>query len=87
MEEETMKKWYSASPPGQQELSAWLESGSLDDPQQDAFFLKLMLSLELPEVEATQLIQTQRSTLYRELHRITTLRGKLNPKVNWPGSF
>ncbi len=72
---------FSITPNGRQELEVWLDSGSLDDPQQDAFFLKLMLSLELPDIEATRLIQTQRSTLYRELHRITTLRGKLNPKT------
>ena len=70
---------FTITPAGRDELADWLASGSLDDPQQDAFFLKLMLSLELPEVDAAHLIQTQRSTLYQELHRITTQRGKLNP--------
>jgi hypothetical protein len=39
------------------------------------------LSLELPEVNATLLIQTQRSTLFKELHRITAMRAKLDPKI------
>lgn len=72
---------FSITDAGRQELAAWLDSGSLDDPQQDAFFLKLMLSLELPEVDAKQLIQTQRNTLYKELHRITTRRAKLDAKT------
>lgn len=72
---------FSITHAGRQELESWLGTGSLDDPQQDAFFLKLMLSLELPEVEAAQLIQTQRSTLYKELHRITTQRTRLDPKT------
>jgi DNA-binding PadR family transcriptional regulator len=71
---------FSITLAGRQELDAWLTSGSLDDPQQDAFFLKLMLSLELPEISAARLIQTQRSTLYKELHRITTQRTRLDPK-------
>lgn len=70
---------FSITETGRQELDDWLTAGSLDDPQQDAFFLKLMLSLELPEVDAPRLIQTQRGTLYKELHRITTLRTKLDP--------
>ncbi|MPM35721.1 hypothetical protein SDC9_82314 [bioreactor metagenome] len=72
---------FSITQSGRSELDAWLGSGSLDDPQQDAFFLKLMLSLELPEVDATRLIQTQRSALYMELHRITTVRTHLDPKT------
>ena len=64
---------------GREELARWLGQGSLDDPQQDPFFLKLMLSLELPEVDAAVLIQTQRSALYQELHRITTVRTRLDP--------
>lgn len=70
---------FSITETGRKELDGWLTAGSLDDPQQDPFFLKLMLSLELPEVEASKLIQTQRSTLYKELHRITTQRAKLDP--------
>lgn len=71
---------YTLTPSGRSELQTWLKEGSLDDPQQDAFFLKLMLSLELPDVDPSRLIQTQRSTLYQELHRITTLRTRLNPQ-------
>jgi DNA-binding PadR family transcriptional regulator len=73
------KMVYQIAPAGQAELDKWMGEGSLSDPQQDAFFLKLMLSLELPDVDARRLIQTQRAVLYQELHRITTLRGDLDP--------
>jgi len=72
---------YSLTAAGRSELERWLGEGTLDDPQQDTFFLKLMLSLELPGVEPARLIQTQRSTLYQELHRITSVRTRLNPKT------
>ncbi len=75
------KDFYRIAPAGQAELEKWLGEGALSDPQQDAFFLKLMLSLELPEVDAARLIQTQRGTLYQELHRITTLRTTLDPHI------
>jgi len=73
------KMVFSITDSGRAELETWLSRGTLDDPQQDAFFLKLMLSLELPEVDARRLIQTQRATLYKELHRITTQRTRLDP--------
>ncbi len=71
---------FQIAPAGQAELDKWLGEGSLSDPQQDPFFLKLMLSLELPEVDDSRLIQTQRAVLYQELHRVTTLRGELDPR-------
>lgn len=72
---------FTLTPAGQAELDKWLGEGSLSDPQQDAFFLKLMLSLELPSIDAARLIQTQRSALYQELHRITTLRATLDSRT------
>jgi DNA-binding PadR family transcriptional regulator len=44
---------FQIAPAGQQELEKWLGEGSLSDPQQDPFFLKLMLSLELPDLVTT----------------------------------
>lgn len=75
------KVMFSITSTGREELRHWLDQGSLDDPQQDEFFLKLMLSLELPEIKAAQLIQTQRAALYQELHRITNLRARLDPHI------
>jgi DNA-binding PadR family transcriptional regulator len=74
------KGFFQIAQAGQSELEKWLGEGALSDPQQDAFFLKLMLSLELPDVDAARLIQTQRATLYQELHRITTMRAALDPR-------
>jgi DNA-binding PadR family transcriptional regulator len=71
---------FSLTQAGRDELQNWLKQGSLDDPQQDTFFLKLMLSFELPDIDPMALIQTQRSALYQELHRITTLRTHLDPQ-------
>ena len=70
---------FSLTPSGEAEFAGWFGQGILDDPQQDPFYLKLMLSLELPDVDAGRLIQTQRATLYQELHRITTVRTSLDP--------
>jgi DNA-binding PadR family transcriptional regulator len=72
---------FSITDSGRIELAHWLSQGSLDDPQQDEFFLKLMLSLELPNVDGSHLIQTQRSALFQELHRVTTLRTHLDPRT------
>jgi DNA-binding PadR family transcriptional regulator len=65
---------------GKNELHKWLWQGSLEDPQQDEFFLKLMLSIQLPDENPLRLIQVQRNTLYQELHRITTMRTRLDPQ-------
>ncbi len=64
---------------GLDELKRWFESDDRPSPVQDTFYLKLMVARELPFVETARLINTQRTSLYRELHRITRQRGTLHP--------
>lgn len=70
---------FTITPAGLEELQRWFENEDRSSPVQDAFYLKLMVARELPFVETTRLINTQRTSLYRELHRITRQRGTLHP--------
>ncbi len=72
------KKIYSITATGLQELNRWFMTDVRDEPQQDAFYLKLMLSRDLDFVDTNQLILIQRTGLYRDLHRITQTRQKLD---------
>ncbi|KAF0109656.1 MAG: PadR family transcriptional regulator [Chloroflexi bacterium] len=74
------KPLYSITLVGMEELMNWFRDSVLEEPHQDAFYLKLMLSLELDEVDAVRLIQIQRTALFQELHRITELRQSLDPQ-------
>lgn len=71
---------YSITPAGRAELESWLQTPVDDEPQQDEFYIKLMLALSLDPLNAPALIQKQRSALYQHLHNITTQRVDLNPQ-------
>jgi DNA-binding PadR family transcriptional regulator len=74
------KSEYSITDHGMQELMNWFHESDIEEPHQDPFYLKLMLSLELEEVDASRLIVIQRAALFQELHRITELRQNLDPQ-------
>jgi DNA-binding PadR family transcriptional regulator len=74
------KRMYTITTSGHEELLNWFRSSSLNSPQQDEFYFKLMLSLDLEEVDASRMIQIQRNALYQELHRITTRRQEKDPQ-------
>ena len=74
------KRVFSITPAGREELGRWLQSDIRPTPQQDAFYLKLMLSRDLDFVDTTELIRIQRTGLYRDLHRATARREKLDPR-------
>lgn len=76
----TEKRKYSITPSGLDELNRWFMTDVRDEPQQDAFYLKLMLSRDLDFVDTNRLIHIQRNGLYRDLHRITQARQKLDSK-------
>jgi DNA-binding PadR family transcriptional regulator len=71
---------YAITPTGHDELMNWFRMSNIEEPHQDPFYLKLMLSLELDEVDASRLIVIQRAALYQELHRITEQRQTLDPQ-------
>lgn len=75
------KRIYAITPAGEAELRAWFNSGVLDEHLHDEFYVKLMVGLALDEVDARKILQVQRTTLYRELHHITTQRQTIDPKV------
>jgi DNA-binding PadR family transcriptional regulator len=74
------KRIYAVTETGRAELQAWFDSGVLDDHQRDEVFVKLMLSLAGVS-DPTHVLQVQRMTLYRELHRVTAQRQQANPKA------
>ena len=71
---------YAITTTGHEELMSWFRESAIEEPHQDPFYLKLMLSLELDEVDASRLIVIQRAALYQELHRITEQRQSLDPQ-------
>jgi DNA-binding PadR family transcriptional regulator len=75
------KSEYTITPVGYQELMDWFRSSDIEEPHQDPFYLKLMLSLELDDVDASRLIVIQRAALYQELHRITEQRQTLDSSM------
>jgi DNA-binding PadR family transcriptional regulator len=79
--DKTQKQFFLIKPSGIDELKNWFQSSVQEEPQQDAFYLKLMLSLDLDWVDASSLIHIQRASLYQDLHRVTTLRQTLDPTV------
>ncbi len=70
---------YAITSAGHEELMNWFRDSAIEEPHQDPFYLKLMLSLDLDEVDASRLIIIQRAALYQELHRITEQRQTLDP--------
>jgi DNA-binding PadR family transcriptional regulator len=75
------KRIYAVTKAGRAELMGWLASGVEREHSRDEFFLKLMLALVTDEVNPRKLIQTQRATLYQELHAATTQRNSANPQA------
>ena len=75
------KSEYRITAKGHTELMNWFRESAVKEPQQDPFYLKLMLSLELDEVDASRLVIIQRASLYQELHAITEQRQQLDPQV------
>jgi DNA-binding PadR family transcriptional regulator len=74
------KRIYALTATGRDELAQWFESGVDRDHQRDEFFVKLMLSLSMPEINPRRVIQNQRLRLFKDLHALTASRGHLNPK-------
>ncbi|MGB8645476.1 MAG: PadR family transcriptional regulator [Anaerolineae bacterium] len=74
------KRIYAITPGGRQILQTWFAEGIPPEHQHDEFFIKLMVGLVSGAADPYQLIQTQRTFLYRELHAITTQRTRSDPK-------
>lgn len=75
------KRIYALTPTGRQELAQWFDAGVDREHQRDEFFVKLMLSLSMPEIDPRRVIQNQRLRLFKDLHALTASRGRHNPKT------
>lgn len=60
---------------GRAELDRWYAEGVHSAHQRDEVFLKIVLALGDAQADAAGVIKTQRATLYRDLHELTTRRG------------
>lgn len=72
------KTTYTATAAGRQELTDWLLAPVQTNLQRDEFYIKLMLALSLEGSDPYRVIQIQRSSLYQELHAVTTQRDRLS---------
>lgn len=75
------KRIYSITRAGRAALTQWFNAGVELEHQRDEFFLKLLLSIAVQGIEPRNVIQTQRSKLYQDLHAITAQRNKIDPKI------
>jgi DNA-binding PadR family transcriptional regulator len=76
------KRVYAITPAGESDLQLWFSTPIASEHLHDEFFIKLMLTLPAGDNLTHQVIQAQRSTLYRELHRVTDFRQRADPNVD-----
>lgn len=74
------KRIYAITSKGREELTAWFSEGVALEHQRDEFYLKLLLAIATGEANPRQVIQTQRSKLFQDLHRLTAQRNKTDAK-------
>lgn len=74
------RRVYAITLKGRSELNDWFVSGVQADHQHDEFFVKLMLSIDDERADPYQVIQAQRSELYKRLHAWTTKRSASDPR-------
>jgi DNA-binding PadR family transcriptional regulator len=79
--EEPARRIYAITTQGDAVLREWFASGVVPEHQRDEFFVKLMTALVSGEADTSRLVQTQRATLYQELHAATTMRDSYNPQT------
>lgn len=77
--EEPARRIYAITPAGTKALREWFSVGVVPEHQRDEFFVKLMTALVAGEKNISSLVQTQRVTLFQELHAATTLRDNYDP--------
>lgn len=74
------RRVYAITLKGRSELNDWFASGVEAGHQHDEFFVKLMLSIDDERADPYQVIQAQRSELYKRLHAWTTRRSTSDPR-------
>jgi len=79
--DEPSRRIYAITPLGDQALREWFATGVVPEHQRDEFFVKLMTALVSGETDVSRLVQTQRVTLYQELHSATAMRDSYDPRT------
>ena len=72
------KHIYSITPDGRRALDEWFALGVATEHQRDEFFIMLMLALASGAADPYQLIRTQRTLMFKQLHNITEQRTRLD---------
>jgi DNA-binding PadR family transcriptional regulator len=79
------RKVYRLTEAGLDELKAWYLTPEVREYRLgDAFYLKLVLSLINGPVQPEQVLVTQRRELYQQLHQVTEIRRKADPRSELP---
>lgn len=68
---------FEITPDGRLELDHWYDSGVRSTHQRDEVYLKIALALSDERADPERVIRVQRTTLYRDLHALTTRRGQV----------
>jgi len=79
--DEPGRRIYAVTAEGKRALNDWFKSGVTPEHQRDEFFVKLMTGLVSGKADPAQLIQTQRAHLFQELHAVTNLRDRYDPRT------
>jgi DNA-binding PadR family transcriptional regulator len=79
------RKVYALTEQGIEELQRWyLTAETRDYRLGDSFYIKLVLSLLGSPVTSEQVLMVQRRELYQQLHDITEMRRKADPRRQLP---
>jgi DNA-binding PadR family transcriptional regulator len=79
------RKVYRLTEAGVQELQTWLLTPEVRDYRLgDTFYIKLVLTLMGGPVPPEQVLLEQRRALYQQLHDVTEVRRKANPRTDLP---
>lgn len=79
------RKVYSITEAGVEELRTWYLTPEVRDYRLgDTFYIKFVLSLIDGPVSSEQVLMVQRRELYQQLHEVTELRRKADPRRQLP---
>ena len=79
------RKVYTITEAGIEELRTWYLTPEVRDYRLgDTFYIKLVLSLIDGPVSSEQILMVQRRELYQQLHEVTELRRKADPRQQLP---
>lgn len=73
------KRVYAITTDGYKTLAEWFDEGTTPEHQRDEFFVKLMLALVSGVADPNQVIHTQRTHLFLDLHALTEQRTRMDP--------